>query len=165
VSIALMAEFRASPGKAAVLLVGLAVLVVLVARVALKKPASARAAETSLAAAPALVASETPAGEALPAPMPRVPRPELARTLRRDLFAASWMQAVVAEAPSEAEPQEDAELVLQFTLVNGSGPPRAVISGVIVRPGSRIGPYVVQRIDRREVVLKDQVKEITLRMP
>lgn len=163
---ALIAESRASPAKAAVLLVGFALLVALVARLALRQPASADAAQAGLVAATATAPTVPGADDPAAArPKPRIPRPALAQTLRRDLFAAPWVQVPPAESSTTAEPEKDQELVLQFTLLDGSGPPRAVISGAMVKPGSRIGTYVVVRIERRAVVLKDQVQEITLRMP
>ena len=59
------------------------------------------------------------------------------------------------------------ELTLQFTMMGTNGGERAiaVISGVVVHPGSTVAGYEVVSVGERHVVLRNAAEEITLRMP
>jgi hypothetical protein len=164
IAVALGAEMRAAPGKAAFLLIGAALLVVLVVRLAGKKPESAEAAET-----PAAQTAGAPAGAiappgALATPAPRKPRPVLAHTVRRDPFAAPWASAALADIEAKPAEEEKEPPALQFTMVDAGGKYKAVIDGSIVTVGSRFGDYQVVRIGRREAVLQKGELELVLRM-
>lgn len=171
----LLANLRASPGKSAVLGLGTVVLAVLLLRLALGgKPAAAEAA-TALVPAPAnaAVAVAAPGGAAgtggtagsIAAPRePRRPRPRLRQIpAARDPFSLTWLGASGASAAGGEAP---GELTLQMILTAGEDAKGlAVISGVVVHPGSTIGRFEVVKIGQRSVTLRDQTQTVTLRMP
>ncbi|NOX57514.1 MAG: general secretion pathway protein GspB [Planctomycetes bacterium] len=162
-----MTNLKASPAKSAVLIIGFVVLVVLVARQV--------GGGASEAAAEVLVAVDVPAGveskkdsENVLKPPPRVRRPRLPKTLARDPFALDWLVIDAGEiAGAEDADIEGDVLKLQLTLTgkDKSGRATAVVSGTVIHTGDEVAGFVVERIERRSVVLRKGQEEIRLRMP
>jgi len=164
----ILANLRASPAKSAVLCVGFVVLVVLLVRLASggAKSASADVPAIDLVMAPtAQPAPSTQAAEAWKLE-PRLPRPRGRQILARDPFSVSWLGSF-SGSTAGANDESAGELTLQMILTAGAGrrPGLAVISGMVVHPGSRVGRFEVVQIADRYVVLKDQAKTVVLRLP
>ena len=164
-----VANLRASPGKSAVLLVGAMVLVFLVVR---QVSGGAEAAEAGIELAiPVTTGGDDGAGAAGAASIraKRRPMPRVRRTLLRNPFACSWLGSFDPSAGGETKDMgsEYEELTLQFTMKGTDGAARAiaVISGVVVHPGSTVAGYEVVSVGERHVVLRNAAEEITLRMP
>ncbi|MCB9865265.1 MAG: hypothetical protein H6816_01305 [Phycisphaerales bacterium] len=163
----LIANLRASPGKSAVLGVGTIVLIVLLVRlVAGGKPESAEAAVALVPvgnAAPAVATAVTPIQ---PVRRARQPLPRLRQIpASRDPFSLGWL-GTFDSADLRGDAQKSGELTLQLILTAGDADKGlAVISGVVVHPGSTIGRYEVTQIAERYVVLRDQGGPVTLRLP
>ena len=163
------ANLRASPVKSAVLLVGALVLVFLVVR---QVSGGAAAAEAGIElAVPLVTGGEEGIGAAGAAftRAKRRPMPRVKQTLLRNPFACSWLGAFEPSAGGEAKDKgsEYEELTLQFTMMGTNGGERAiaVVSGVVVHPGSTVAGYEVVSVGERHVVLRNAAEEITLRMP
>jgi hypothetical protein len=161
----ILANLRASPAKSSVLGVGCVVLVVLLLRLVVGGPKTAEAEEgAALVPQVAVGASATPAA-VVPQREPRLPRPRLRQTIARDPFSAAWLGDDVraGDAPTDAQ----GELTLQMVMTaNGTASGAvAVISGVMVYPGSRIGGYEVLDIASGAVTLRNGTEKVQLRMP
>lgn len=164
----IQANLRASPAKSAALGVLALVLIVLLIRQFSDGAQNVQAdEEVGLAIVPA--APSVPVSPTTDKPLRR-PRPNIARMPRRNPFgppAAMLTEAVgestdTASAPTGAP----ATLKLNFTITGGDdGRPKAVISGIVVRPGSTIAGFVVEEIHDRRVVLRHGEQRLTLTMP
>jgi Tfp pilus assembly protein PilO len=172
----IMANLRASPGKSAVLGIGVIVLAVLLVRLVVSGPKSADA-EPTVAVVPqpagkANAANATNAAKdasAQPVVRPRLSRPHVRQTLARDPFAFDWMGSLATRAELDAEKEDasDDKLTLQMILTGDAmdGARMAVISGTMVYPGSQIEGYEVSEISRDFVTLRNRTEEIQLRLP
>ncbi len=162
----ILANLRASPAKSGVLLVGTVVLIVLVARGigGKAKPAEATVTAEQLILKPATEGTTPVAAELRDTT--NVPVPRMAQTLRRNPFSTAWMGLTEVPADGTNGESEEEELVLQFTMMSeGDSEATAVISGVVVYPGSVVSGYKVVAIGSRFVVLKRNSEEVVLRMP
>jgi len=169
----LIANLRASPAKSAVLGIGCVVLVVLLARLVVSGPKQAEA-DTAIALIPETTAAPKAAAEdgdvVKLVARPRLPRPTVRQTLARDPFASDWL-AGLAGPMSRVEVEENAEtdeaLSLQLIMTSDrlDGTRMAIISGLMVYPGSQIGGYEVSEIARYHVTLRNRTGEILLRLP
>lgn len=161
-----MSNLKASPVKSAILMVGLVVLTVLIGRQVWGGPRQA-AADIAVAE-PLLVDPDTvKSSEPAVKPVVRVPKPRIVETLVRDPFAMDWLdlsKLVVNEEDAEAE---DDVLQLQLTLTGTDefGEATAVVSGTVVHVGDRIAGFVIDRIEKRSVVLRKGSEKLKLRMP
>lgn len=164
-----LANLRASPTKSAILGVVAVVLVVLLARQLWGGPQTATAVENLTNAWNALTAEET-ADSLESKRRERRPRPPLQGSVARNPFACAWLETDTDDEMGDAEEtplaSSDSELVLQCTMRDADGRSRlAVISGVVVYPGSQMGRYKVKRIGARHVVLASGADELILKMP
>ncbi len=163
----LIANLRGSPAKSAVLVAGAIVLVVLLIRLAVRGgPASAQA---EVAIVPPAAAEAAAALLAAPAPVqtaPRHVRPRLRQMpAARDPFSLAWLNGFNGAA-TVVDEEVSGDLVLQLIMTAGkSTKGLAVVSGVVVHPGSTVGTYVVEEIADRYVVLRNSAGTRTLRMP
>lgn len=167
----LLANLRASPAKSAVLGAGCVVLVVLLVRLASGGAKSAAANDVLAIVPEASRAVDTGARvdqaehESRPRE-PRRPRPRLRQTLARDPFSLTWLGSFNEGSMSEDIAQAgDLALQLVLTADHSDRPGVAVISGIVVHPGSRVGRFQVAQIAARYVVLRDQQETVVLRMP
>jgi len=164
----ILANLRASPVKSVILLAGAVVLVFLVVR---QVGGGAESADAAVVVALAPAVADGVGVDEAPRPVAPVelrPLPRVRQTLRRNLFKCSWMGASAAAGTESVKGDEEFdELVLQFTMkgANGGGPATAVISGVVVHPGSAVAEYEVVSIGARHVLLRSATEDITLRMP
>lgn len=170
----LAANLKASPAKSAVLGIGFVVLVVLLVRLAAGSGPKSAAADEGAGLLPAsttaAAVAATPTGgdgeaDAVAVREPRLPRPRVRQTLGRDPFSPSWLGTF---APAgDAAVAKEGDLVLQMVLTANGGPSSAVavISGVMVYPGSWISGYEVTDIARGRVTLRNRNETIQLRMP
>lgn len=161
-----MSNLKASPVKSAVLLVGFVILVVLVAR---QVSGGAKEAVADVVDAENLLVE--PAGEgdlqSVIAPQVRVPRPKMSKSLARDPFALDWLVIDTNRIDEEDLDIEGDVLLLQLTLtgMDKSGQATAVVSGSVIHVGDRVAEFVVERIEKRSVVLRNGQEIIKLRMP
>lgn len=101
----------------------------------------------------------------------RKPRPNLPPASARDPFATDWLSRSVlfsgddTDKPADESADDQGELVLQCTMHSQLGlPALAVISGVVVFPGSKVDGYEVLSIGQRHAVLKSGTEELVLKM-
>jgi hypothetical protein len=166
-----VANLRASPGKSAILGIGCIVLVVLLVRLAAKGPQTASAELTpDVVADPAgLIPPENePADAVVVAPGPRLPRPQTRQTVARDPFAVAWLGTFAPGAAEEEAPLEERDELRLQLVMTGQGPratPVAVISGVVVYPGSWIAGFEVVEIGKRYVTLRNAAETIQIQLP
>ncbi len=161
----LVSNLKVSPVKSAILGVGTIVLAVLIIRQVMGGPQEA-------GANPDLVAQVVPSDdgtteEPKPQPVRRVPRPRIHETLVRDPFAMDWLDLSHAANVEEDVDVEDDVLQLQLTLTgkDEEGQATAVVSGTVVHVGDLIAGYVIERIEKRFVVLRKDTERLKLRMP
>ncbi len=162
-----MANIKASPAKSVILLVGTLVLIFLLVRQLSKGPDKAEGVEIAVGLqGPVETAVDEPANSESKT-LPRYPRPRIARTLTRNPFGTAWMGPLdLGDAEDGEEGGLESELVLQFTMLGANQKEgKAVISGMVVYPGSRIAGYQVVTIGNRYVVLSKGSEKITLQMP
>ncbi|GJM26591.1 MAG: hypothetical protein DHS20C16_30060 [Phycisphaerae bacterium] len=161
-----MSNLKASPAKSAILLLGFAVLVVLIVRQVWGGPDEAVAGvpTTELASVdPDAVEGETTTVK----PVVRVPRPRIVETLSRDPFAMDWLDiSGIVSGEGDTEIEDDV-LQLQLTLTgkDEAGQATAVVSGTVVHVGDQIAGFVIDRINKRSVVLRKGSEKLKLRMP
>lgn len=165
------ANLRASPGKVAVLGVCTVVLALLLIRLAGRGP---RVAVAEPAGNPPALAGNLATGTAAgmaaaPAARPaepRVPVPRVRQTIARDPFSLGWLGAggpVTVGAAAQVFGDLTLQLVLRADDKDEGG--LAVISGVLVHPGSQVGGCEVVQIAARHVVLRSGTETVLLRMP
>lgn len=159
-------NLKASPAKSAILLVGFVVLAVLVFKQLWGGP---RVAAADAPASESMVADPDSSKGSLPTVklVKRVPRPRIIEKLARDPFAMDWLDLSKFSRGEENLDVEDAVLQLQLTLTgtDESGQATAVVSGTVVHVGDQIAGFMIDRIDKRSVVLRKGSEKIKLRMP
>ena len=165
----IMANLKASPAKSAILLIGTLVLIFLLVRQLTKGPEQAEGMEIAVGLqSPVETGVEEPVNStsSVTKKISRHPRPRIARTLTRNPFGTAWMGPLdLGDTDGEEGGLED-ELILQFTMLGENQKEgKAVISGMVVYPGSRIAGYEVVTIGNRYVVLSKGSEKITLQMP
>jgi hypothetical protein len=163
----ILANLRASPAKSVALGALALILIVLLIRQFADGAQNAEA-EEGVAVAIVPAAPTVPVPPATEKPR-RKPRPNVARMPRRNPF--SLATTVLAGAADETDdpagqPALPESLKLNFTITGGDdGRPKAVISGIVVRPGTIIAGFTVEEIHNRRVVLNNGEQRLTLTMP
>lgn len=175
---ALKAGLRRQPGKAALLGTLCLALVIIVAVQLLRRPTGAAAAgDLGGDSGEALVQAPADATLATSAVSDARPLPPMPRAPTRDLFTAPWFEQlcgapdaevapIVPAADEGTEPGAWQQMNLEATYVraDAGGVSIAIIDGVTVEEQDRIGPYVVEQIGPRFVVLSEAGQHIVLHM-
>ncbi len=162
----MVSNLKASPVKSAILMLGTVVLIVLIARQVGGGPDAASASDGAVAVS-GEESSEDGDKATIIKPVVRVPRPRIIETLARDPFGMDWLDmSRVGRVEVESDVEDDV-LQLQLTLTgkDESGRAAAVVSGTVVHVGDQIAGFVIDRIEKRSVVLRKGSEKLKLRMP
>ncbi len=159
-------NLKASPAKSAILLAGIVVLAVLIARQVWGGPSEAEA-EIAAPGVTLVDPDTVESSEPVVKPVVRVPKPRIVEALVRDPFAVDWLDLSKLVLSEEEVEAEDDVLQLQLTLTgtDEDGQATAVVSGTVVHVGDRIAGFVIDRIGKRSVVLRKGSEKLKLRMP